>query len=115
MRLSRFLLAATVVWGGVGGYIALAQKRADYWGAILSRNLVTAGSPGLERVRSLPFKGCGWSLGETVWGWTEMAGTRTKVLMCRSRDGVRIDITNFESRWIRGPAAPVPSRETPND
>jgi len=94
-------LALAALAGMVSGYIALAEKRADHWGAILSRDLALSGSPPLHHVSALPGKGCGWSLGETAWGWTEMGGVRTRVLICRNWKRVRLDITNYDSRWIR--------------
>lgn len=98
-----FILGGVGLWSAVFGYIHVAQERAEHWNSILSRSLVETGSPPLEGMRSVPGKGCGWSFGETAWGWTTMADQRTKVLLCRNRAGVRIDVTTYESRWIRGP------------
>jgi hypothetical protein len=57
----------------------------------------------VTKIDALPLKGCGWSIGETIYGEMRFTGTvKTTFLMCRNRSGVRFDLTTYESRWVRG-------------
>lgn len=91
-------IAACFLWG----LIATAERRADYWRPVIESIAKEAGSGPVKNIRVTPLKGCGWSFGETIYADLEMAGAPTDFVMCRNRQGVRVDLTTRESHWIRG-------------
>lgn len=81
--------------------VNIANERADYWRPILNSIATRANTAGVHSVWVLPFKGCGFAFGETIHAKTEFGGAPADLMMCRTREGVRFDITTYESRWIR--------------
>ena len=100
----KFIVAASLLWGTVGGFVALADRRAKYWKPIIEGIASRAETGPVTSLRVLPFKGCGWSIGETIYADMMLGNVRGAFLMCRNSQGVRVDITTYESRWMRGPA-----------
>lgn len=109
----RFIVGFLLSWGVLGGLFALAERRADYWRPIMERIAKESGNGPIKSLYVTPFKGCGWSLGETIYGEFTVGGVPADFLMCRSREGVRFDLTTYESRWIRGPT-PKGDAQTPS-
>ena len=106
----KFIVAASLLWGTVGGFVALADRRAKYWKPIIEGIASRAETGPVTSLRVLPFKGCGWSIGETIYADMMLGNVRGAFLMCRNSQGVRVDITTYESRWMRGPAQAIDAR-----
>ena len=98
------LLAAGLLWGAVIPLLNIADERAAYWRPVIERIARQSGSGPVKSERVMLLKGCGWSLGETVYGEMTIDGVPADFLMCRSRHGVRFDLTTHESHWILGAA-----------
>lgn len=112
-------LAAGFVWSSAIGYVGLSEARSTHWRPILDDVAMRADNSSVKWMRTLPGKGCGLSLGETVYGeFNADEGIELEFLMCRNRQGVRFDLTTTSaaSEWIRGgPAQRIEARsdETP--
>lgn len=72
--------AATTVAG-------IAEHREAKWREYFDVMAAEAGFEPMRAVTVVPFKGCGWHFGETIYATTRVEGERAEIKFCRNRDG----------------------------